>query len=145
MYIKGVCLPLWNGFFILSPSDMWRWVSSGNTNKGGNSTRLYPLALRGLFDHRRICKRKTKTISKSCTQLSYHPQRNSYLKYLHELITKISEFLITKELSYLVVVTGGAELGVGIGNPKSSRSWSEISRTGSSHSDKLEKFSALKN
>ena len=73
------------------------------------------------------------------------PQRNSYLKYLHELITKISEFLITKELSYLVVVTGGAELGVGIGNPKSSRSWSEISRTGSSHSDKLEKFSALKN
>ena len=79
-------------------------------------------------------------------QQSYVPQRNSsYLIYLHELITKISEFLITKELSYLVVVTGGAELGVGIGNPKSSRSWSEISRTGSSHSDKLEKFSALKN
>ena len=148
MYIKGVCLPLWNGFFILSPSDMWRWVSSGNTNKGGNSTRLYPLALRGLFDHRRICKRKTKTISKSCKSnrlQSYVPREIPTLKYLHELITKISEFLITKELSYLVVVTGGAELGVGIGNPKSSRSWSEISRTGSSHSDKLEKFSALKN
>ena len=68
-----IVLPLRNGLFILSPSDMWRWVSSGNTNKGSNSTRFYPLALWGLFDHRRICKENTKHRARGfkCTKLNH--------------------------------------------------------------------------
>ena len=133
---------------------MWRWISSCNTNKGSNATSFHSLAHGGLFDHRRICKRKTKTNFKIV-----HRPTNSIWKipqgtpkflskaYSRELITKnFVSFIWKWSLSSTGagVATGGGER-VGMGNPKSINLWSGISSTGSSHFVKLEKFSALKN